>query len=107
MASTTKRATKPATKQALTDFTLGARQDEVPAAKPAKKEKRIRGTFSLPESDYALIAALKRKLKARKVSAKKNQLLRAGLRALADMAPVDLHEAIASLDIRRTLSRRK
>jgi hypothetical protein len=62
-----------------------------------KKTKRIVGTFSMPASDYALIGELKTRLKARKLPTKKNQLLRAGLRVLAEMAPIELQEAIDSL----------
>jgi hypothetical protein len=60
------------------------------AAKPVKR-KRIHGSFSMPERDYALIAGLK--------AVKKNELLRAGLRALTAMNDDLLLAAVNALDL--------
>jgi hypothetical protein len=65
--------------------------------KPAAKEKRIRGSFSMPMSDYALIAELKEVSKKAGRPVKKNELLRAGLRALKAMNHDALNVAIAAL----------
>jgi hypothetical protein len=67
------------------------------AAKPAS-EKRVHGSFSMPRRDHALIAALKARCKREGRSVKKNQLLRAGLRALSAMASDQLAAALAELD---------
>jgi hypothetical protein len=62
-----------------------------PAAKPAKarkaavKEKTVRDSFTFPESDYGLFAALKRRAIDAGVEVKKSELLRAGLRLLAQI----------------------
>ena len=61
------------------------------------KPKRIRGDFAMPEADYALIATLKARCKHQDRPVKKNELLRAGLRALNAMDSVGLKAAIAAL----------
>jgi hypothetical protein len=66
------------------------------AAKPAKR-KRIHGSFSMPEHDYALIAGLKARSKKRGRIVKKNELLRAGLRALTAMSDDLLQAALNAL----------
>lgn len=70
------------------------------AAAPQKapaKPKRIRGDFAMPEADHALIATLKARCKHQGRPVKKNELLRAGLRALNAMDSVALKAAIAAL----------
>ncbi len=76
------------------------------AAKPAvgitpekaiDKPKRIRGDFTMPDADYALITTLKARSKHQGRPVKKNELLRAGLRALNAMDGAGLKAAIAAL----------
>lgn len=51
--------------------------------KPPKQRVRlVRDSFTMPEPDFALIAALKARAMASKREAKKSELLRAGLHAL-------------------------
>ncbi len=51
--------------------------------KPSKLRARlVRDSFTMPESDFALIAALKSRALAAKREAKKSELLRAGLHVL-------------------------
>ena len=65
-------------------------------APPApKKGKRVHGKFSMPKADYALIDSLKTSAKKAGRPVKKNELLRAGLRALASLDPVSLRLALA------------
>lgn len=60
-------------------------------AQKVKKEKKtavkapklVRDSFTMPESDYATLAALKQRARLAGVHAKKSQLLLAGLKALA------------------------
>lgn len=66
------------------------------AAKPAK-QKRIRGSFSMPERDYAVIAELKARSKKRGRAVKKNELLRAGLQALKAMDDTTLQTALGAI----------
>lgn len=67
------------------------------AAAPAVKKKRIRGSFSMPAADYALIADLKARAKANGRPAKKNELLRAGLHVLASLPPAELKTRLTDL----------
>ncbi len=54
--------------------------------KPAKaRPKLVRDGFTMPESDFALIAALKGRALSARREIKKSELLRAGLHALAAM----------------------
>jgi hypothetical protein len=63
-----------------------------------KKKKMVRDSFNMPESDYAYIAALKKRcIKAGK-SAKKSEVLRAALKCLAGLSDTALVKAIADLE---------
>jgi hypothetical protein len=80
-----------------------------PMAEPAQrttKEKCIRGSFTIPMSDYALIAELKAVSKKTGRSVKKNELLRAGLRALKAMTDDALNKAIAALTPTKPMRRK-
>jgi hypothetical protein len=57
----------------------------VPAAPKRKKPKLVRDGFTMPEADYALLGALKKRALRAGHEVKKSELLRAGLRALAAM----------------------
>lgn len=97
---------KPAAKKAAP-----ARKPAPPkvAAKPAKKQKKdkksnegkvkvVRDSFTMPQSDYDLIAALKHKAVQAGVHAKKSELLRAGLQALSKLSAAQLKRAVADLE---------
>lgn len=62
-----------------------------------KEKKRVHGSFSLPAIDYALIGDLKLAMKKAGNPVKKNDLLRAGLRALKAMPDEVLKIAIVAL----------
>lgn len=62
------------------------------------KDKRIRGTFSMPVGDHALIGELKSRLKQQGRRVKKNDLLRAGLRALKLMNDDALQSSLSALN---------
>ena len=65
--------------------------------KPAKT-KVVRDSFTMPWDDYAKLAELKRRLQEVGVHAKKSELLRAGLHALARLDPEHLTLAVARLE---------
>jgi hypothetical protein len=60
----------------------------------AKKEKRVRSSFSMPESQFALIAELKTRCGAFGVTPRKSELLAAGLRALQNLSETSLEAEI-------------
>ncbi len=80
------------------------RQRPAAAAKPAatsleavpaaKKEKRVRTSFTLPESQLVLLGELKKRCLFFGVKAKKGELLAAGLQLLAGLPETALEAAV-------------
>lgn len=73
------------------------------AAKPPKKAPKVwarmvRDSFTMPEADFALIAALKARTLAGQRETKKSELLRAGLHALAALDSPALLTALGQLE---------
>ncbi len=64
-------------------------------AAPKARVKLVRDSFTMPDSDFALIAALKATAIDARRAAKKSELLRAGLHALAAL---DAQALVAALD---------
>jgi hypothetical protein len=61
------------------------------------KAKRMHGKFAMPKADFALIDELKALAKKNGQPVRKNELLRAGLRALKAMDATALRGAIAAV----------
>lgn len=74
------------------------------AGKPAKakKSKLIRDSFTMPEGEYELIAALKKRCLNAGVSAKKSEILRAAVANLAKLSDASLVSAVRRLEIIKT-----
>jgi len=74
------------------------------AGKPvkAKKPKLVRDSFTMPESEYALIAALKKRCLVAGVSAKKSEILRAAVANLAKLSDASVVSALRRLDVIKT-----
>ena len=78
------------------------------AAKPVKKHKKekrangkvkvVRDSFTMPQADYELIAAMKEKALTAGLHLKKSELLRAGLQALSKLTAAQLKRAISGLE---------
>jgi hypothetical protein len=77
-----------------------------PAEKPAekitktpkpKKAKMIRDSFTMPEAEYSLIAAIKKRCIARGVDVKKSEVLRAAILGLATQTDASLANAVKAL----------
>ena len=68
-----------------------------PAKAPKQQDKPVRDSFTMPEADFALIAALKQRAMAAQRETKKSELLRAGLHALAAMDTPALLSALGKL----------
>lgn len=97
-AAKAKKAAKPAP----------AAKPAKPAAKPAApapatpkeakvKAKLVRDSFTMPQADFALIGTLKERAIGFKRPAKKSELLRAGLQALAGLNDTALKAALDAL----------
>lgn len=68
------------------------------AAKPARpKEKLVRDSFTMPRSDFALVQQLKDRAMGFRHAAKKSELLRAGLHALARLDTPTLKALLTEL----------
>lgn len=74
---------------------------------PEERIKLVRDGFTMPEADYALIAELKHRLHAAHREAKKSELLRAGLQALAVLDASGLAAALDRLQPVKTGRPRK
>jgi hypothetical protein len=64
---------------------------------PKLRARLVRDSFTMPESDFALIAALKSRALAAKREAKKSELLRAGLQVLMALDSASLLVALGRL----------
>lgn len=90
--ATVKAAVKSVTPKAIAKPQKKHKKDK----KSGDKVKVVRDSFTMPQSDYALIAALKEK--ANGVHVKKSELLRAGLRLLSKLTAAQLKKSVADLE---------
>ena len=67
-----------------------------------KKQKMVRDSFTMPESDYARIAALKERCIKAGVSAKRSEVLRAALKCLSNLSDKELTKAITDIEVIKT-----
>ena len=69
-----------------------------PAVAPVKsKSKLVRDSFTMPQSDFALIGTLKDRALGFRRPTKKSELLRAGLQVLAGLPDEALQSALERL----------
>jgi phage-related minor tail protein len=103
-----KSATKPATKPATEPATEPSPK---PKAKPAqqttpdlklKKPKLVRDSFTFPKDEYQAIAGLKQKALGLKHSAKKSEILRAGLMLLNGLSDKAFLSALSKVPALKT-----
>ncbi|MGB9094312.1 MAG: hypothetical protein WCB93_09360 [Gallionella sp.] len=82
---------------------ITVKPDAMPASESsAKKHKHnikvVRDSFTMPENEYARIAAIKEICAKAKMHVKKSEVLRAGLTLLAELDPAQLKRALGSLE---------
>jgi hypothetical protein len=98
-------AVKALTKRTAAKKVATASKAPAPTVKTAPAEKKapkqrvrlVRDSFTMPEPDFALIAALKGRAMAAQREAKKSELLRAGLHALMALDGASLVDALGRL----------
>ena len=91
-------AAKPVAKPADSPANKAAPATRGTPTKPPKpKAKLVRDSFTMPQSDFDLIAALKERAINFKRPTKKSELLRAGLQALAGLNSAALQAALNTL----------
>ena len=71
----------------------------VPEPRHKAKDKLVRDSFTMPRSDFELIALLKERALTFKRPTKKSELLRAGLQALAALNQKQLQTALDRLPL--------
>lgn len=68
----------------------------------AKRVKLVRDSFTMPETEYAVIAELKKRCLNAGVSAKKSEILRAAVAGLAKLSDSSVVAAIRRLEVIKT-----
>jgi hypothetical protein len=95
---------KPATKPAAPAAKPASKEKSAAPAKSVKnkeikkKAKVIRDSFTMPEADYAKLAALKTRCLNAGVAVKKSELLRAGLQLLETLPAKKLLAIVAAIE---------
>ena len=67
-----------------------------------KKPKLVRDSFTIPKAEYAVLETLKQRAVQLAQPAKKSELLRAGIKALAAMADAELRAALQAVPAIKT-----
>lgn len=95
----TKQAAKPTkpVKAPKAEKALKPVKPAKPSAEKAPRAKLVRDSFTMPDFDFALIDELKARAMGVQRQVKKSELLRAGLQALAALAPAQLLQALERL----------
>lgn len=73
-----------------------------PKADKLKKAKMVRDSFTMPETDYAQLAELKKKCLQSGIHVKKSELLRAGLVGLSKLSDSALLKAVEQVEKLKT-----
>jgi len=96
-----KRAAIPAKKTARQAARPSVKDAPRAAAKKPKKEhkmKVVRDSFTMPQSEYQKIAEIKAICLKTKMHVKKSEVLRAGLKVLAELNATQLKRALSELE---------
>lgn len=92
-----KSVRKPQTKLAAKSAKAGKKPAAPAKPSKAKKPKLVRDSFTIPKDEYAALAELKQRSTQLQHSAKKSELLRAGIKALAGMSDRSLLAALKAV----------
>ncbi len=94
-----KSAAKPAVKPAAKPATKPATKPSgsAPKADKPKKQKLVRDSFTMPEAEYATIAAVKKACLTAGLEIKKSEILRIGVALIAKLTPARVKRAQAAL----------
>ncbi len=90
----------PATKATPADKTTAA--GSAVKVEKVKKPKLIRDSFTIPKAEYVVIEALKERAGKLSRAAKKSELLRAGIKALAAMSDAAFLSALTAVPTIKT-----
>jgi hypothetical protein len=97
---TTKKTAAATVKPAMKKAPVEKAPAEAAVKKPKKehKEKVVRDSFTMPQSEYQKIAEIKETCLKAGLPVKKSEVLRAGLKALVEMNAAQLKRALAGLE---------
>jgi Ca2+-dependent lipid-binding protein len=76
--------------------------DKADKADKARKPKLVRDSFTIPKTEYAVLDALKQRAAKAGAPAKKSELLRAGIKALAGLDDAAFAAALAAVPAVKT-----
>jgi len=96
------RKSPPVKKAAHEPEPFVAKDNKADKPAKAKKAKLVRDSFTMPDLEYALIAALKKRCLNAGVSAKKSEILRAAVANLAKLSDASVVAAVRRLDVIKT-----
>lgn len=94
----TAAAVKPAAKKAPVEKAPAPAIASPKKPKKEHKEKVVRDSFTMPQSEYRKIADIKETCLKAGLPVKKSEVLRAGLKALCGMNAAQLKRALAGLE---------
>jgi hypothetical protein len=77
------------------------------AQRSAKKSKKIRDSYSMPEAEYAALTELKKKCLVAGIKVKRSELLRAGLHLLQALPTAQLNAVAAAVQTVKSGSGKK
>jgi hypothetical protein len=89
---------KPITKVPGKSDVKAAPQQAAKNPKKEHKKKVVRDSFTMPQSEYSKIAEIKAICLKAKMHVKKSEVLRAGLKLLAELNAAQLKHALGSLE---------
>ena len=78
------------------------KENKEPKAAKARKEKLVRDSFTMPEGEFKLIAAVKQRAMSFQREVKKSEVLRAGLMALQGLSEAQLRALLENLPVLKT-----
>jgi hypothetical protein len=81
---------------------FAAKNNKADKPAKAKKAKLVRDSFTMPDGEYALISALKKRCLDAGVPAKKSEILRAAVANLAKLGDASVVAAVRRLDVIKT-----
>lgn len=97
-----KPAAKPVERAAVKIQVSAAPKQDVKKAKKNHKEKVVRDSFTMPQSEYQKIADIKETCMKAGMHVKKSEVLRAGLKALREKTDAQLVQSLKSIEKIRT-----
>jgi hypothetical protein len=113
MATAKKAATKPSSRPVAKTAAAKRPAAKPPVVTPAptatpakpekpKKPKLVRDSFTIPKPEYTVLDDLKQRAARLGAPAKKSEVLRAGIKALAQMSDVAFQSAMAAVPAIKT-----